>query len=791
MGIAGANAAPVDCLHCRQPVPAARADAYCCSGCRAVHRALRDQGLLRYYDLSAGVGVPVGELSLERRDQRWLDAFAAKLRESAGAEPLRLRVQGLHCAACVWVIEQLFRRRSSAGEVIVNPTRGTLSVRAQPDFDLAGFVQDVEAVGYLVGPPDARTEPGRDELLLRTGICAALAANSMMFSAALYLGLGTGPLFEFLRSLNFAAAMLTVLVGSPVFFRSAWQALRRGAAHLDLPIAVGIALTTGAAVWSYASSNHAAAYHDSLAVFVALMLVGRLLQERVLERNRARLLSSPDLDALEVRVIRAGVVAPQPATRVLEGDELLVAPGDLFVVPGRLLDRHASCSLDWVNGESAPVQYAEADRIAAGAFNIGAEAVRVRAACAFGQSPLEALLRAPHERKSESQSTVASAFSWAYVAGVLALGAGGMAYWALGRGLFVHGLEVATAVFVVTCPCAIGIAVPLARELVHARLRAHGVFVRRLDLLDRALAVRRVVFDKTGTLTTGVLELDDPRALDTLDDADRCALGAMVSRSLHPWSVAIRRALDPRCLRFDPGSQVTELAGQGLSMLSAGHHYRLGKGAFAGAAPGDHEGGAVHFVRDGVVLARIGAHEALRPDARREVDALRADGYETWILSGDAQARVSAMAGALGHPPERSLGALSPQDKARWIAQHDHADTLMVGDGINDSLAVQHAHCSATPSIDRSFMPSRSDFYFVTPGIEPIRAVLRLARRERSVIRRNLIAALLYNAGTVAIALTGNMQPWVAALVMPASSLFVVGMTLGSLSERRTRPWTS
>jgi Cu2+-exporting ATPase len=309
------------------------------------------------------------------------------------------------------------------------------------------------------------------------------------------------------------------------------------------------------------------------------MLVGRYLQERVLENNRRQLLACPDLDALEVRVVRDGALATQPARRVAEGDELLVVPGDLLVVPARLLTERASCSLDWVNGESAPADYTAGERVPAGAFNIGTEAIRVQALTAFADSPLEALLRAPRERGDTPLSAGLRNFSWLYVLAVLLFGIGGLVYWTLATGLLVRGLEVATAVFVVTCPCALGIAVPLARELAHARLRARGVFVRRLDLLDRALTVRRVVFDKTGTLTTGALALDDARVLQALAPADRLALGDMVSRSLHPRSLAIRRALDDaRPLRFDPERRVQELTGRGLSMAQAGHSYRLGSG---------------------------------------------------------------------------------------------------------------------------------------------------------------------------------------------------------------------
>lgn len=748
-------------------------------------------GLGRFYELRQGPGQPVGELALERRDHSWLLPLEGQLASGGGPHALHLQLQGIRCAACVWLVEQLFERVGGGGQVVVNPGTGDLALTVGGDFPLRGFVQDVEAVGYLVGPHSGRSAPERDDLLMRAGVCSALALNTMMFSAAIYLGLREGALYDFLRSLNFGLAALAVLIGGPVFIGSAVQALKRRVVHLDVPIALAILLTFAAAVWSFVTGNQRAAYHDSLAVFVALMLVGRYLQERVLRQNRDQMLADDGVDGLRVQLLKrsdSGVHAlPKPrwvaAREVVAGDLLLVAPGDLVPVPAELCSERASCSLDWINGESAPATFERGATLPAGAFNIGVSAVELRAELDFADSSLRGLLRAPR-RVSTAAGGSFVRFAPGYVLGVLASALGGFAYWTWQSGDPVRGLEVATAVLVVTCPCAIGIATPLAYELAHAGLRRMGLFVRRGDYLDRARGVRRVAFDKTGTLTTGRLQLDDPAALLALPVADRAALYNMVVRSLHPQSLAVRAALLEdgvgAGVGYDRSLEVTERAGCGLSMRSGHHCYRLGSSAWLGHAASS----ALCFERDREVLLAIGSHEALRHDARAEVARLDRMGVQSWILSGDAPARVAHMARGVGIDPERARGGLSPEDKAAWIRAHDRDDTLMLGDGINDSLAVQQAHCAGTPSIDRSFMPARSDFYFVTPGLAPISHSLRVARALARTVRSNVAVAIAYNVGAVLVALSGHMDPWVAALLMPLSSLGVVGLTLASLSQR-------
>jgi Cu2+-exporting ATPase len=777
---------PSGCLHCGLPVDHAAQGDFCCVGCKSVHGLLHREHLDRYYALRGGRGVPVAEARAERRDSKWLEVLQAGLRASEGRHGrLILDVQGLHCVGCVWLIEELFARAGGGGRIVVNPALGRVDLLVERSFELAGFVSTVERHGYLFGPAIKRAPAASGDLLWRLGVCAAIAMNSMIFGIAIYAGLDRGPIFDLFTTLNFGLGAAAVAVGGSVFLRSAATAVRRGLMHLDLPIAVGIVLAFAGSAYSYFAHRSRTAYFDTLDVFIALMLFGRWLQERVLERNRAWLLASDGTDGLLARRIEDGHVRLVRAAEVGDGDTLLIAPGDLVPVDARLQRARASFSLDWVNGESEPRTYEREDIVPAGAFAAGNEAAVVRAIAPFEASTLGALLRQPRQAPDAARSTAwwQRLARW-YVASVLAVAAAGFAAWWGVTGDVSRALSVTTAVLIVTCPCAFGIATPLAYELVQAGLRRRGLFVRRASFLDRARDVKRVVFDKTGTLTTGALVLSNPEAVDALEERAKGALYDLVARSSHPKSAAIRASLDAHPLSVHQDARVVEYAGSGLEWTDGTRRWRLGQPAWACASAGTDPQFDMAFALDGHLLARLRTRESLRPDAAREVRALADDGLEIWLLSGDVQGRVESAGRVSGIALQRCLGDQSPQDKARFLERHDRADTMFVGDGVNDALALDRAYVSGTPAVDRPFVPSRSDFFFLTPGLAPIRLALRSARALAQVVRMDLSIALAYNAGTVALALAGRMSPLACAVLMPLSSLTTIAATVVALSPR-------
>ncbi|QDE70452.1 heavy metal translocating P-type ATPase [Myxococcus xanthus] len=821
--------APAACLHCGSPVPpGSAARDFCCVGCEAVHGLLVGQGLTRYYQLAQGKTAPAPEPRKERAFA-WLEPLISRAEAIPGPLcALELDVQGIHCAACVWLMNELFRRQQGGAGLTVDPALGKVRMLwRRGAFDVAEFLRGVEGFGYLFGPSRKRPERTSLDLPIRLGICAALSMNVMLFSVSFYVGLTPedGDVFRLFTRLSLWLSSAVVVVGGWPFFRSALQGLRRGVLHLDLPIALGILLVFGMSLAQARGGRGDLAYFDTLNTFVTLMLVGRWLQQRVLERNRRFLLDDDGAEGLFVRREEGARLATVRAAEVADGDVLVIAPGDLVPVDALLLDSGARVSTDWITGEPGERAVGQGGALPAGAFNAGREAVRVQAKQAFTDSPLVALLRrAPTEAGGPALHTrFWDRVSRRWVVTVLFVSALGLAlWWPAGPD---KALEVAVALLVVTCPCAIGIATPLAYELVQARLRRGGFFIRSTDLLDRLPRVRKVLFDKTGTLTLGRLELVDRAAVAGLTPASRDIAFDLVSRSNHPASRCLAAALAREGARFNPEARVSELAGQGLELNRDGVRWRLGRADWATEArtvetwlperePTDGVSGewgnaaSRHprpsgrmevllsgsglaagpvLTRDGVPVAFFQLRESVRPDARREVQALQDEGREVWLISGDSQGRVNDMAAALGIPTQHTLSGQRPEEKAEAVAKLDAADTLYLGDGVNDSLAFERALCAGTPAIDRPVMPGKSDFFLLGEGLGAIREALRLSARLRQVVRRLLALAVGYNVVAVAVCLAGWMTPLRAAVAMPATSLATVLFTVWWLSASRER----
>lgn len=776
----------VGCAHCSSPLGPGAIDIFCCSGCQAVFTLLHESGFERYYELRASSGTPVALANPERRDLHWLEPIGEKVRAEHGVSHVALDVQGMHCAGCVWVFDRIFEQENDAVRVIANPALGRVDMWVGTRFDLTRFVTRIERFGYLLGPALKRATKEEDGLLVRTGIVIALAANAMMFALAIYLGLDEGPVFETMRALEVVLASIAVAIGAPVFARAAIEGLRRGVLHLDLPITLGMLLALAGTIWAYFERPHHS-YGDTVAIFVALMLLGRWLQRRVAAKNRDRLLENEGADGIFTRRIEDDHLTMVRASSVQAGDTLLIAQGELVPVDAILREHEGtSVSLDWIHGESEPRLIEPGQTISAGSFLCGERAVQVEAATSFADSPLVTLLSRPLSSPgTRGESPFWDRVARYYVSLVLAVAFVSFAGWYFGTGDLGRALEITTAILVVTCPCGIGIATPLGYELAGSALRRAGLFVRRERLLERIPQVRRIVFDKTGTLTTGTPRVANLHELDALAPRERMMLADLVARSAHPKSAAIHRALchddAQRALAVRPDVQVLELPGHGLETYDDGDCYRLGQPDWAAPDAPDAE---LAFSRNGQLILAISLEEELRPNAHAELEALRHAGFETWILSGDEPSRVHTVAHALGIPEARAIGGCTPEDKASWIRLHDRNDTLFIGDGINDGLAAELAFASGTPAIERPFLPSRADFWFVTPGLGPVRMLLELGHRLRTIARRNLVFAIFYNTFAVSLAAFGWMQPWLAAVLMPASSLAVVAATSVSLRRR-------
>lgn len=772
------------CQHCGTPVPLSRADTFCCAGCAYVYELLHEQGMEQFYALRGGQKLPpVPVQALRPLDYEWLHIAAQTAEVQAGtagaAAALELSVQGLSCVGCVWLLEKVFSRHPGALEFRADVVRGEVCFSWQPGgFDPVVFARELQSFGYLLGPhrPGAAAALPSNDLTRRLGLCGAFAMNAMAFSLPAYFGMPGD--FMFARWFDLvaaASATLAMLVGGSYFIEKAWKSLRAGVLHIDTPIALGVSAAYAGSVGGWLAGVESLKYFDFVAVFIFLMLAGRRAQQAAVDRNRRRLMrdtSIPEtLTLADGSVLAVGDLQP--------GMRFRIKPGQTVPVAARLLGGQAAVSLEWINGESEAVRCEEGQLLPSGALNIGTRALEAEALESWKTSILHRLLdaRRPGEQRDLRLERL---LRWYLLVVVLVGVGGGLWWWGSGAGL-AQALQVMISIFVVSCPCALGVAVPLAEDLAVARAEKLGVFVRNLGLWKRLLRARRVIFDKTGTLTLENPVLENPEALGALDGAARAALRTLVTGNLHPVSRSLFDALGPGAARA--GGEVREVIGQGLSFIDeAGIEWSLERGRQADAV----------LRRDGAEAAAFRFRDALRPESVDEVRALKQRGLVVQVLSGDRPEKVARIASQLGLDDGDWRAAMTPEQKADWVArsaeppQPPCPDTLYIGDGANDSLAFDAALCAGSPVTGRSFLECKADFFFLGHSLRFVSSLLAVAETHRRATRRVFAFSVTYNIATVIVGLLGHLNPLAAAVLMPLSSVATLALVAVTFHSRRT-----
>ena len=771
--------AALACRHCGAPVTGSPLESlgFCCSGCAYVFRLVHEHGLEAYYTIKDQMTAPADSAVFQPRDFAWIDPVqsAAEASAQAGVATAYFDIQGISCAGCVWLIERLFLENPAARDIVVNAQLGSMRLQwTVGDLRLGDWARNLQGFGYLMGPAGEKpTALESTALGRRIGLCGACALNVMLFTLPAYFGMS--PTFEYaglFKILALAFATLSVLTGGTYFIGRALRALASGVTHIDLPIAIGIVGAYLASLYGWVSGIDRFVYADFVATFTLLMLVGRWAQVSAVERNRQRLLRQQPVPP-SIPLVDGGEVKRED---LRAGQSILIGPGQSVPVESQLEDPLASFSLASISGEPEPRVFRAAQRIPAGAVNVDRGSVKLRAVQGWEQSLLAELL-APSQRGG-ARHTLLERVVRGYVVGIIGAAViAGVAWWIHSHDAVRAG-SVAIAVLVVSCPCAIGLALPMADEMATSELRRRGVFVREPDIWSRLRGIRTIIFDKTGTLTLETPILRTPEALNGLSVEAKRALQALVRDNFHPVAQCLNEHLMAGSSIEAMAGAVEETVGKGVSIGP----WSLGKAGWKEAGP---PGTASVLSREGREVARFEFTDAARPGAREDIRALRQRGFRVCILSGDRIEKVSGMARELGIAPEEAMGDLAPGQKADWIRAHAPEDALMLGDGANDSLAFETARCRGTPVIHRGILESKADFYYLRRGIGGIRDLFELEGTRRRAQWMIITFSIVYNVVAAGFAFAGMVSPLVAAVIMPASSL--ASIALVSLGMSRSR----
>ncbi len=696
-------------------------------------------------------------------------ALAARVPETAR---ILLALPTAHCAVCISDVERALTDIPGVRSARVNLTLKRVAVDAAPDVPPEALIVRLADIGYPADEldPDALTltendRHGRD-LLMRLAIAGFAMMNIMLLSVAVWSGAeqATRDMFHWISA---AIALPTLAFAGQPFFASAWASLKARRLGMDVPISLALILASAISLFETAMGGHHA-YFDAAVSLCFFLLIGRYLDYR--SRAAARS-AAEELAALEVpRAIRltGDAEAVVPIAELAPGDMVLVRPGARMPVDGIIVQGASELDRSLLTGETAPAAAQEGMAVSAGEVNLtGPLRVRVTAAGRNSSLSRMAELVAAAEGTRTRYRSLADRMARAYSPVVHLMALGSFLFWLVQSGGDVRlAVNVAAAVLIITCPCALALAVPAVVTSASGRLFRKGLLIKDGTALERLAEVDTVVFDKTGTLTTGTPEAVLPVA----DAADLSVALALAQASSHPHSLSLARALSARGIASARLADLREVPGQGVEARWNGNRVRFGRAGWAGGAAA--EGSASHLAIGGRTLT-FGFRDALRPGAAGLVAALKDQGRRVILLSGDQPGPVAALAAEAGIA-EWHAGVL-PAEKAALVAglAGQGAHVLMVGDGLNDTAALASAHVSISPASALYAARAASDIVLLGASLAPVADALRIARTARHRIKQNFALSLGYNVIAVPVALAGLATPLIAALAMSASSVTV------------------
>ncbi|PIE11960.1 MAG: ATPase [Rhodobacterales bacterium] len=693
---------------------------------------------------------------------------------SSASRDVQLSLPTVHCAACMATVENGLMKIEGVEDVRVNLTRKRATVRARPEAETETLVHELERLGYEAQPMDgavltaSESDRTARDLMMRMGVAGFAMMNVMLLSISVWSGAtdATRDLFHWISA---AITLPAILFSAQPFFRHGWSAVRHGRLNMDVPISLAIILAVLMSVYETSQSG-AHAYFDAALSLTFFLLAGRFLDQKM--RSVARS-AAAELSAMSVptalKLTDEGPITVKAADLAV-GDAVLVRAGMRVPVDGTITEGASELDRAILTGETDPVPVETGADVRAGELNLTGP-LTVTAAAVGKDTSLNALadlVTIAEESKSRYNSLAdRAARIYAPAVHLLALTAFLFWMWMTGGDLR-HAMGIAVAVLIITCPCALGLAVPAVSTVASGQLFRRGLLVKHPTALERLAEVDAVIFDKTGTLTTGT-----PRLTTELPDDLLAAAGALADGSAHPRSQAVAQAA-----RGLPAATVTDIRehpGLGVEGQWNGRWIRLGRAGWIGQGEG-----TVLAVQGDAPIA-LTFEDALRPGAEELVAALTAQGVPVTLLSGDAEAPVWALADKLGITDWQA--GLMPEDKNDHIRARSEAGerVMMVGDGLNDVGALALAHVSLAPAQAIEATRVAADVVLTSSDIAPVSEAMRLGRVARRRILENFGLAACYNAVSIPVAFFGFASPLAAAIAMSTSSIVV------SLNALRTR----
>lgn len=798
--------ADAGCFHCGLAITAdadyhiqleGRQRDFCCFACQSVCEAIYAAGLQGYYQrtpqgvLLAPPPTPPRDIEMYDLDEVQQDFvnFQGEIRDT------HLLVEGIHCAACVWLIERSLMRTPGVRTANVNLAGKRLHLRWDNQrTKLSSLIHQLSSIGYAGVPYDPEVAEGSMKrtnraMLFRLFFAGFTMMNLNLIAIALYSGADRGQFVNFFHWMACALATPTLLYSGYPFYKGAWGGLRNARLTMDLPIAIGLSVTYAYSLYVTIKGG-GAVYFDTVTNLTFVILIGRYLEGMFRHQAVAATNRLMDLQPRVANVLRDGEEKIMSVRAVRVGDRVLVKPGSKIPMDGLVCEGRSSVDESMLSGESVPVKKQFGDRVAAGTLN-GSGAIVVEVQAAFQDSTLAKIIRLVEEAQSSKapiQRLSDSIVPW-FVLATLTFASITFLIWSDN---FELALMAATSVLIITCPCALGMATPMSIAVASGLGAKHGILVKNGEVLERLSKVTHFVFDKTGTLTEGKMCVEQVIVATGQDEDGLLALAAGVERySEHSVAQAVVRVADDRQLPYRSvavhGFHAS--AGAGVEAEADGKRVLLGTAEWLAQNKvplredllqmrEQLEAQAktcVHLAVDGQHVALLVVADTLRADAQGLINTLRAAGIGLTLLSGDRKPVAEAIARQLGGM--EVIAEVLPQDKDRVIQrlQQRGECVAMVGDGVNDAPALIRADVGIALGSGTDVSVESADIVLMQNELDKVRLATLLSRRTLRTIKQNIGLSFVYNAIMVPLAMTAHVTPLLAAFTMPLSSLLVIG----------------
>ena len=803
--------AEVRCIHCGLPVPRGliEPDAdeqFCCNGCRTVYQMIHGCGLDRFYRLREDADYD--KTAARTTDHRYAEfddpAFVERYQQqldSTESRAVELYLEGIHCAACVWLVEKLPQVVPGVVEARLDLRRSLVRIRwNDEEVKLSRIARTLDSLGY---PP----HPARDgasralrrqedrRFLIRLGVAGACAGNVMTLAFALYGGVFTGieaQYSDLFRWTSMGFGVISLAWPGSLFFRGAWAALRTRTAHLDLPIALALSVGGTAGVVN-AIRGQGEIYFDSLTMLVFLLLLGRWIQRRQQRWSADAVELLFSLVPTSARRMEDGEIRDVPIEAVAPGDLLEVRAGDSVPSDGTVVEGCSTVDQSLLTGESHPVPVAEEDTMHAGTVNVAARLI-IRVDSVGSETRVGKLMELVEECSRRRAPIVQFADR---VAGWFVLIVLCLAVLTFGIWLWLdppRAIDHAVALLIVTCPCALGLATPLAVTVALGRAARRQILIKGGEVLELLAGRGLMVLDKTGTLTVGRTSLVAWHG----DMSAQPYVAALERHSAHPIALALVTGIDTGTDREIDEYDVTAVEQQlaaGMAGTVDGRSIVVGTAAYLQSKnvfiPEDFANAQAEAARTGTPHVLVGVDgcceavavfdDPLREDAAASVAHLQHAGWLVSILSGDHSDVVAHVGKRLRIPPENVRGEATPEDKVAYVeSAAREGRVVMVGDGVNDAAALSAATVGIAVHGGAEASLVAADVYLNRPGLSAIVELLGASRTTLRTIHRSLAISLAYNTIAASLAIAGLIGPLVAAILMPISSFTVLALAFFS-----------